>query len=139
MSKRELATWAVIGITAATSACQRAKAQEEGKQQSIPSHPQQQDMGHQHRMSAQKEAFYNSLSSGGKKKFMELDSQHQHMAMEMADQSCNGKNSCAGMGGCKSAYNACAGKNSCKGQGGEPVNDPNKAVMIQHLKQYGKR
>ena len=36
----------------------------------------------------------------------------------MEKHACATKNSCKGMGGCKSGNNGCAGKNSCKGKGG---------------------
>ena len=32
--------------------------------------------------------------------------------------SCAGKNSCKGLGGCKTSDNGCKAKNSCKGKGG---------------------
>ena len=132
MNKRDLATLAVIGIGVATG-CQKAGgATEENSHYDLPS---QKDEGHSHKASLNKQAFYNSLSTEGKRKFSTLNAQHQMMAIEMANQSCNGKNECAGMGGCKSANNSCAGKNACKGQGGSPVHDNNKVVMIQHHKQ----
>ncbi|MCH9611497.1 MAG: hypothetical protein S4CHLAM81_09170 [Chlamydiales bacterium] len=136
MNKRELATLAVIGATAITTGCQKGTA-DHGEEKHMDD--EQHNTNNQHDMSAEKKAFYETLSVGGKRKFMELDEHHQAMAMEMAHQSCNGQNECAGMGGCKSAHNACAGKNGCKGQGGEPVKDPNKAVMVQLMKQSGER
>lgn len=83
------------------------------------------------------ESFKSTLSPEAKKKFDELDAKHKMMSVEMSNQECNGKNKCAGMGGCGTHKNSCAGKNSCKGEGGAPVKSPNDAVDVQHKAQHG--
>lgn len=131
MKKRDLAKLAMLGISAGLFAggCQQ-KATGNGSSNS------RNEMRAE--MSSDMQAFYASLSADAKKKFNELDAQHKMMAMEMANQRCNGQNKCAGMGGCGTADHACAGKNSCKGQGGAPVKNPNKAVEVQYKNQMKK-
>lgn len=131
MKKRDLAKLAMLGISAAMIVgCGNAQGDASGEDQ--PSSGQQQQ-------SSDMQSFYNSLSSDAQKKFNQLDAQHKMMAIEMTHQTCNGKNSCAGMGGCKTSQNSCAGQNGCKGQGGEPIKDPNKAVEVQYKNQQKQR
>ena len=140
---------AIIGVMASTAACQKAEKTEylRSNDESKSGSCQEGSCGQkssckavsQSSWSVNEDEFYKTLSSAGKKKFMEMDLNHRHMAIEMTQQINIGQNACAGMGGCKSAYNSCAGKNSCRGQGGMPVRNPNKAVLIQHLKQTGQR
>ncbi len=131
MKKRDLTALAMIGITAGlamTTGCQKQdKKSSDGKEMTAE------------KMSPEMQSFHNSLSPDAQKKFMELDAQHKMMAMEMANQSCNGRNACAGMGGCATASHSCAGLNSCKGQGGRPVRDADKSVGIQHNMQANER
>lgn len=127
--KHDLATLALIGISAGliVGGCQK-QAQGQGN-----------GAASAEKMSPDMQAFYNSLSADAKQKFNQLDAQHKMMAVEMMQQSCNGKNSCAGMGGCASGQHTCAGKNSCKGQGGAPVKNANKAVEAQYNNQMQQR
>jgi len=129
MKKRDLATLALIGISAGLviGGCQQQKKNGNNKTSAAE------------QMSPDMQTFYNSLSQEAQRKFTDLDAQHRMMAVEMANQSCNAKNACAGMGGCATKEHACAGQNSCKGQGGPPVKDPNKAVEIQYRNQMNQR
>lgn len=130
MKKRDLASLAVIGVTAGmmVSGCQQFQ------KKTSPKKPQKEN-GNNHQMSPEMKSFYANLSPDAQKEFMSLDAHHKMMAMEMAQQKCHGQNSCAGMGGCKTAEHSCAGKNSCKGEGGPPIKDPNKAVHVQYQQQ----
>ncbi len=130
MKKQNLATLAVIGVGAGLllGGCQQHEKQAPAKNGANGKAPAEE-------AGADMQAFSSSLSPEGKKKFEELDAQHKMMAVEMANQECNGKNKCAGLGGCATADNACAGSNSCKGKGGAPVKDPNKAVEVQYKNQ----
>lgn len=83
-------------------------------------------------LSPEMQDFYKKLSVDGQRKFLTLDAQHKMMAMQMTQQSCNGKNECKGMGGCKTNDHACAGKNGCKGLGGKPIGSAEKAVEVQY-------
>ncbi len=135
MKKKDLATLAMIGISAGLIAggCQKKPKETNGGNNNNGSHRNGNSAA---QIAAEMKSFYNSLSPDAQKKFMSLDAKHKMMALEMANQSCNGKNACAGMGGCASADNACAGQNGCKGHGGPPVKDPNKAVNIQYKAQH---
>ncbi len=127
MKKRNLATLAMIGISAAlfVTGCQNQgeSEQERGLEE----------------FSSDMDAFYNSLNAEGQNKFKQLDAQHKMMAIEMSRQSCSGQNSCSGMGGCATALHQCAGANACKGGGGFPIQDRNKAVEIQYNNQMRQR
>ncbi len=125
MKKRNLATLAVIGISAGLLA---GGCEKQDEKKTNGSHATED-------ASAEMKAFHDSLSEDAQKKFDELDAQHKMMAMEMADQKCNGQNKCAGMGGCESAENKCAGHNGCKGKGGAPVKDADKAIDVQYKNQ----
>lgn len=129
MKKRELAKLAMLGISAAMMV--GCKAQGDASAEDQPPSDQQ--------LSSDMQSFYNSLNPEAQQKFNQLDAQHKMMAVEMAQQSCNGKNKCSGMGGCSTSQHACAGQNSCKGQGGAPVKDPNKAVEVQFKNQTNQR
>jgi len=131
MKKIDLTSLAMIGISAGlvVGGCQNNHKHND--------RDHNQSNGEQ--MSPDMQAFYASLSSKGQKEFEELDAQHKMMAVEMANQECNGKNSCKEMGGCATADNACAGKNDCKGKGGPPVKDPNQAVEVQYKNQMQQR
>lgn len=130
MKNRDLTTLAMIGISAGlvVGGC----GQKDGKTSYYKASAAEQ-------LSSDMQAFYSSLSPDAQQKFMQLDAQHKMMAVEMANQSCNGRNKCAGMGGCAATDHKCAGQNSCKGNGGAPVKDPNKAVEVQLRNQMNQR
>lgn len=142
MKKQNLATLAMIGISAGIVAggCQQ-KAKANGASTTPNSQAKPSDSTKQMKMPSQADmdAFNKSLSPDAQKKFKDLDIQHKAMAMAMMDQSCNGKNECAGIGGCATPEHSCAGANSCKGKGGAPVEDPNKAVEVQYKNQMNER
>ena len=129
MKRRDLTTLAMIGISAGlmVGGCQPNDGRSNNKAAA------------DEQLSPDMQSFYSSLSSDAQQKFMQLDAQHKMMAVEMANQSCNGKNKCSGMGGCSTAEHQCAGQNGCKGQGGAPIKDPNKAVEAQYKNQIGQR
>ncbi len=129
MKKRDLATLAMIGISAGliVGGCQQNSKDKNNN-------PNNRSAVMEH-MSPDMQTFSNSLSRDAKEKFQELDAQHKMMATEMANQNCSGQNMCAGMGGCATSENSCAGHNACSGRGGPPVKDPNKAVEVQHKNQ----
>lgn len=114
MKKRNLSTLALIGIGAGLvlGGCQKNKPSMPSASVGIASAAEQ--------TVSDVESFYNSLSDEAKKKFDQLDSTHQKMAMEMMNQN-----------------QSCNGKNGCKGQGGAPLKDPNKAVDEQFNAQMG--
>jgi len=130
MKKSDLAKLAMLGISAGlmVGGCQKQGGTGTSGQATADE-----------QVSSDMQSFYNSLNPEAQKKFSQLDAQHKMMAVEMAHQSCNGKNSCKGMGGCKTSQHACGGQNGCKGQGGAPVKDPNKAVEIQYKNQMNQR
>ncbi|MCH9625608.1 MAG: hypothetical protein S4CHLAM123_07840 [Chlamydiales bacterium] len=134
MKKRDLSTLALVGISAGLmmGGCNQKETDKKGDDTGNKAHAAEQ-------LSPDMKSFHDSLSPTAQKKFMELDAQHKMMAIEMANQSCNGRNKCASMGGCSSANNSCAGENGCKGQGGAPVKDPNKAVDVQYKMQKDQR
>lgn len=131
MKKRDLATLAILGISAGllVGGCQKRGAG--GPSNTKASAAEQ--------LSPDMQAFYNSLSAESQQKFMQLDAQHKMMAIEMSQQSSGNKNQCSGFGGCETSQHACAGQNACKGQGGNPIRDPNKAVDIQYKNQTSQR
>lgn len=128
MKKQDLATLALLGISAGLliGGCQ---------QQSHKKNPQENTQGSLQQLTSTMQSFYSSLSPEAQKKFIALDNEHKMMALEMAQQSCQGKNNCAGKGGCATQKHDCAGHNSCKGQGGAPVQDINRAVNVQYENQ----
>lgn len=131
MKKRDLTALAMIGISAGLVAG--------GCQQNSKSKRSNTKVSAAEQLSPDMQAFYAALTPEAKKKFMDLDAQHKMMAVEMANQRCNGQNSCSGMGGCATSKHSCAGQNSCKGQGGSPVKEPTKAVTIQYKNQMEQR
>lgn len=134
MKKRDLSTLALVGISAGlmVSGCNQKESDKKDNGSGNKAYAAEQ-------LSPDMKSFHDSLSPTAQKKFMELDAQHKMMAIEMANQSCNGRNKCAGMGGCASPNNSCAGHNGCKGEGGAPVKDPNKAVDVQYDHQKEQR
>jgi hypothetical protein len=121
MKKRDLMTLAMIGISSGlmVTGCQKGretKSNVSAEEQKAP---------------LDQMSFYNMLSDDAKKKFDQLDEKHKAAAVDMYNQKCNGKNSCAGKGGCSTSTHDCAGKNECSGQGGAPVKDANQAVEVQ--------
>lgn len=71
---------------------------------------------------------YNSLSPEGKA-----------LAIEVASQSCDGTNKCAGLNACASDKNTCAGKGACKGLSKCAISDKNLAVKLAEKKMAEKR
>lgn len=129
MKKRDLTTLALLGIGVGLAVGSCNPKEDSGNNKASA----------EEQMSPDMESYYKSLSSDAQQKFMQMDAQHRMMAVEMANQSCSGKNKCAGMGGCSTANHTCAGKNSCKGQGGTPIKDANKAVEAQYQNQMSQR
>lgn len=128
-SRKDWATLALMGISAGliVSSCEKGNADHNKDPKT--------NKNNQNQLSPEMKAFYSSLSPASKQKFAELDAQHRMMAVEMASQSCNGENRCAGMGGCAAEQHACAGKNECKAKGGPPVKNPDRAVDVQYNNQ----
>jgi hypothetical protein len=130
MKRKNLALLAALGVGAGlfVAGCEEKGSNQDGNQATAAE-----------QLSPETQKFYDSLSSQAQKKFMELDAQHRMMAMEMAQQSCSGKNDCKGLGGCATNEHSCAGKNGCKAQGGTPVKDANKAVDVQYKQQQNQK
>jgi hypothetical protein len=118
MDKKELARLALLGISAGlmVTGCQKEQTGDPPSNQEV---------------NGDIESFYNSLTPKAKQQFMQLDTQHKMLAIELYQQHCKGENNCADMGGDATSQHACAGQNTCKGGGGAPLRDPNKAVEIQ--------
>ncbi|MCB1181692.1 MAG: hypothetical protein KDK55_06725 [Chlamydiia bacterium] len=133
MKKQDLATLAMIGISAGLmiGGCQQKQQEKKGGNREMNAHSTQE-------MSPNMQAFYSTLSSDGQRQFMELDSEHRKMAVDMMEQKCQGKNMCKGLGGCATDKNSCAGMNGCKGKGGPPVKSADKAVEAQRNAQIEK-
>lgn len=62
--------------------------------------------------------------------FNSMDCEGQNLAMQLANQSCKGKNACKGLNACKTKANTCAGLGACKGKGPGPFKDKNKAIEV---------
>lgn len=97
--------------------------------------PYSANTSNQIQLSPDEQHFYNKLNKEGKETYMKLTPQEREVTMKTFKEGCNGKNSCKGLGGCKTEHHACKGHNSCKGRGGEPVKDPNELVHMAHKAQ----
>lgn len=62
--------------------------------------------------------------------YMSLSPEGKALALKLANQTCKGKNDCAGLSSCKTSDHSCAGQNSCKGKSAGPFKDKNLAVKI---------
>jgi len=62
--------------------------------------------------------------------YNKLDCEGKNLAMEMAEQSCKGKNTCKGKNSCKTETNSCAGLGTCAKTSKGPFKDKNVAVQI---------
>lgn len=80
------------------------------------------------KLNSETKSIYDSMTPEGKA-----------LALKLANQSCKGQNSCAGLGSCKSDDHSCAGQNSCAGKGIGPFNDKNLAVKVAAQKMAQKR
>lgn len=70
------------------------------------------------------------LSPEGKRIYQNLDPEGKKLALQLANQSCKGKNTCKGLNACKTADNSCAGEGGCKGTSPGPFKDKNDAVKV---------
>lgn len=80
--------------------------------------------------SSQVQSLSSQLDEAHQQMFSQMNCKAQNEAMQMASQSCKGKNSCKGMNSCKSAKNSCAGQGACKGTSAGPFKDKNQAVDL---------
>lgn len=62
--------------------------------------------------------------------YNKMDCEGKNLAMEMAEQSCKGKNDCKGKNSCKTDTNSCAGQGACALTSKGPFTDKNVAVQI---------
>jgi len=69
--------------------------------------------------------------------FNSMDCEGQNLALQLATQTCKGKNSCKGLNSCKTNQNSCAGQSSCKGTSPGSFTDKNKAIEVaqKHMAQ----
>lgn len=70
------------------------------------------------------------LNEEGKQLYQNLDAAHKKLALQLASQTCQGRNSCKGLNACKTALNSCMGKAGCKGSSPGPFNNKNDAVKV---------
>jgi len=81
----------------------------------------------------------SQLNPQGKTAYLSLSPEGKKLALQLAQQSCKGKNSCKGLNSCKTDSNQCAGKGGCKGQTPGPFKDKNTAVKVAAQKMAEKR
>lgn len=87
----------------------------------------------------QVQALMQQLDGSHKAMFNLLDCTAQNLAIQMANQTCKGKNSCKGLNACKTDSNDCAGAGGCKGTGKGPFMDKNVAVNVAAMRMLEKR
>jgi hypothetical protein len=149
MNKKELTRLAMIGATAGIILSQAAFAETAG----IPAKATllsagcakcaaataDKEKNDQPKKIQNGEELVNKLNANGKEIYEKLDQQHRDLALKLANQDCNGKNECKGMGGCNSAEKS--GKNECKGMSkcNAFIKDPNFAVKVAAQKMLEKR
>ena len=81
----------------------------------------------------------NQLSNNAKRIYNAIDAEGQKIALQIANQTCAGKNVCRGYNACKSNTNSCAGLGSCKGTSVGPTTNPDHAVQAAAIKMAQKR
>lgn len=131
MKKRNFKKLALLGLAGGacllTAGCE-TKADGEAKDSQVASSEQ-----------LSQDALVNLLDAKTKRIFDSLDPEGKALALQLANQSCKGKNSCKGLNSCASDKNSCAGNGSCKGTSKGPFTDKNKAVQVAAKKMAEKR
>jgi hypothetical protein len=89
--------------------------------------------------SSQMSSLFNQLDQDHQHMYSSMNCEGQSLAMQLAMQSCKGKNSCKGMNSCATASNKCAGQGGCKGQSKGPFKDKNQAVEVAKKVMANKR
>lgn len=84
-------------------------------------------------------AFVEKLSANAKRIYEAIDPEGQKISLQIANQSCAGKNVCRGFNACKTQTNSCAGLGSCKGTTVGPTTNPDHAVQAAAIKMAQKR
>lgn len=115
--KSKLAAVAALGLVACSMATAEAQ-QHPSEQTCTPVKP------------ADKNKLLSQLDNAHAQMFNSMDCEGQNLAMQLANQSCKGKNSCKGLNSCKTNKNTCAGLGACKGHSPGPFKDKNKAVEV---------
>ena len=85
-------------------------------------------LANQHQMTDQE--LTAQLSSEGRRIFDSLTPDGKKLALQLANQSCKGKNACKGLNSCKSSTNSCQGLGGCEGTTPGPFKDKNDAVKV---------
>ncbi len=88
---------------------------------------------------ADKNKLLSQLDDQHAQMYNSMDCEGQNLAMQLANQSCKGKNSCKGLNACATKQNSCAGLGACKGKGKGPFTDKNKAVEVANKHMSEKR
>jgi hypothetical protein len=88
--------------------------------------------------SMQMQTLFSQIDEAHQNMYNSMDCEGQNMAVKMAEQTCAGKNGCAGQNSCKTKDNSCAGMGSCKGKSPGPFKSKNTAIEIAN-KMYQKR
>ncbi len=82
---------------------------------------------------SQASSLFSQLDGSHQEMYNAMDCDGKNMAMQMAMQSCAGKNACKGQNSCKTQQNSCAGQGGCKGVSPGPFKDKNKAVDVAQM------
>ncbi|MBS0628784.1 MAG: hypothetical protein JSS30_01000 [Verrucomicrobia bacterium] len=123
--KSKLATIAALGLVACSMG--QVEAADAPTTECVPPKP------------ADKNKLLSQLDNAHAQMFNAMDCEGQNLALQLANQSCKGKNSCQGLNSCKSKKNSCAGLGACKGQSPGPFKDKNKAVAVANMQMAKKR
>lgn len=77
-----------------------------------------------------RELLLSLLNKQGKAQWYRLSPQGQALALELANQSCKGKNACEGKNACSNEFAAGPGQGTCAGKSVGPFSDKNLAVRV---------
>jgi hypothetical protein len=76
------------------------------------------------------DALFKQIDAAHQAMFKTADCETQNLMLQLANQSCKAKNSCAGLNSCKSEKNSCAGLGACAGTSPGPFKDKNQALDV---------
>lgn len=79
------------------------------------------------------------LDDNGKRLYSSLSPEGKKLALQLANQSCKGKNTCAGLNSCATQEHSCMGKGTCKGTSKGPFTNKNDAVKVAAMHMAQKR
>lgn len=121
MKKRDYKKLALLGLTGSLlltgTGCESMADRASNSEEVADATMSEQDLLSQ--LSPEGRQLYNSLNDQGKK-----------LALQLASQTCKGKNSCKGLNSCKTDSNSCQGLGGCKGTSPGPFKNKNSAVKV---------